>query len=327
MSIEAMLMAAGAKGGLKVVDAFSTTLYTGNGGTQTITNGIDLANEGGLVWIKSREVTYSHYLFDTSRGADFYLHTNNTDTQDNFNDAFVSFNSDGFSLSADGGINNATPYASWAWRIAPFFHDIVEYTGDGTSGRQIAHDLGVAPGLIIVKCTSAVGEWAVYHRSLTATKYLWLQTTQAAISDSLYWNNTEPTDSAFTVGTDPSVNFNNYNYIAYLFAHDPSDSGIIQCGSYTGNGSTNGPVVNLGWQPQWLLLKNASMGGDWLLLDIERGITTGGSDAYLKPNSSQAEQTDDAIELTETGFKLETLNGDFNGSGNTFIYMAIRAPE
>ena len=332
--------AAAGGGPLAIEDVFSTYLYTGNGSTQTITNGIDLAGEGGLVWVKTRAVPDNHSLVDTERGGDFELNSNTTSGQGG--GMGFSFNSDGFTLGSSTKNANTAPYASWTFRKAPRFFDVVTWTGTG-SPRTIAHNLGVEPGCIIVKAVSGaalggVSDWTVYHRGVDATNpeqyRLYLNTGGARVDQTNPWNDTSPTSTEFTVGTDSYLNANGDNYVAYLFAHDPlgpsgdGSDGLIACGSYTGNGSADGPEIDLGWEPQWVLLKNASAGSNWLMYDVMRGLTVGtsnaGPDQLLQPHTSNAEYTDFHLSPNATGFKVRDTGGDTNTSGQTFIYIAIR---
>lgn len=314
---------------------FSTSLYTGNSngssGTQTITNGIDLAGEGGLVWIKSR-IARGHALFDTARGPNAIISSEaSTAESSSPADLVTAFNSNGFSLGVDSfwyRVNRtAENYASWTFRKAPRFFDVVTYTGTGAN-RTIAHDLGVVPGCIIVKRRDTTGDWQVYHRSLANTEYTVLNSTAAKATGATRWNSTTPTSSVFSLGTDATVNASGGTYVAYLFAHDPFGSGglggKIACGSYTGNGSATGPTVDLGWQPQWLLVKNASAVGDWALVDSMRGFGVSTSVA-LEPNSSGAESTATNIfGVRANGFQVISADTEYNASGNTCIYIAIR---
>ncbi len=321
---------------LAVEEVFQSWLYTGNGSTQTITNGIDLAGEGGLVWTKRRNDILSHQLFDTLRGVNVQLSTDVTNGNTTVTNRLNSFNVDGFTLGggASGPNVSSNTYASWTFRKAPRFFDVVTYTGDGVAGRTIVHDLGVEPGCIIVKATSAADNWQVYHRSNTAapaTDYLVLNSTAATADNNTRWNDTLPTSTVFSLGTDSSVNTNGATYVAYLFAHDPlgpsgdGSDGLIACGSYQGNGSTTGPVINLGWEPQWLLVKRFDGLGDWNLLDNMRGFVVGGADAELNPNNSNAEgATLTFVSPTATGFQLNTTDAGYNASANGYIYIAIR---
>ena len=303
-------------GTAEVAQNFSTTLYTGTGTTQTITNNIDLAGDGGIVWVKCRSDTADHRLIDTDGGANNILTPNNTSAYFNNSTIFSSFNSDGFSVATDVATNGSgRTYVSWTFKKEPSFFDVVTYTGTGGLTQTINHNLGSTPGTIIVKRTDGVGNWAVYHRSLGATKYLELEDTAAAATNSTFWYDTEPTSTQFTVGNDSSVNNSGYTYVAYLFAHDDAADGLIQCGSFVNDASSVNVEVNLGWKPQWLLIKGSSGSGlgHWYIYDNAR---TGN---ILSPNQSAAESADTSFELTANGFTPTT---NFNG---TLIYIAIRA--
>jgi hypothetical protein len=322
---------------LVVEDVFSTWLYTGNGSTQTITNGIDLAGKGGLVWSKARSSATGHNLFDTARGRGFTLYTNLSDGQFGPSSAtqdLTSFNNNGFSLGTPFNSNvnsNTVTYASWTFRKAPKFFDVVTYTGNG-GDNFVNHSLGVRPGLIIIKRTNASSDWPVAART-TGTTYAYFTgggqgfnstSGTGTISESASRITTTSFDAGW-IDALGNANAAGQPYVAYLFAHDPSADGIIQCGSYTGNGSTNGPEINLGWEPQWLLIKNASGSGrNWLLFDNMRGMVVGSADAYLAPNTAGAEGSFNYLSPTATGFQITATDGSVNNNGQTFIYVAIR---
>ena len=309
----------------EVAQNFSTTLYTGNAGTQTITNGIDLAGDGGLVWLKNREASSGdHWLFDTQRGAGYGLISHSTNAQTSFNNAsLTSFNSNGFSVGDFAGVNTLNDFVSWTFKKEPSFFDVVTYTGTG-SVQTIAHNLGTTVGSIIIKKTTGSAGWQVYHRSLGATKYMILDETSASYTSTTKFNDTEPTDTVFTVSTNADVNQSGQTYVAYLFAHDDAADGLIQCGSYTGTGSA-GKAVTLGWEPQWLMIKRTDATGySWEIMDTQRGFTSG-NDKVLRANSSGAEITAyDYGTGTSTGFEL-TNDIAVNASGGNYIYVAIRA--
>ncbi len=331
--------AAGAADPTYVDDVFSTFLYTGTGSARTITNGIDLSGEGGLVWIKNRDSSaYNHCLFDTERGATKFLISNSSAYQFTTTNSLTGFNSDGFNLGSYGDVNaNTLDICSWTFRKAPGFFDIQTWTGDATSGRNISHNLGSVPGMILIKKTDTVYEnWAVYHRGIGAGKFLTLNTNDDEEASTDIFGNTAPTSTVFTVGMHGRTNQLNNTYIAYIFAHDDqsfgtdSDEAIIKCGSYTGNGSGAGPVIDLGFEPQWLLIKKTSSGdaGTWTLLDNMRGIAASGDDARLYPNNTDPESnTQPVLSLTSTGFQLKTAGNSYNSNAATYIYMAIRRPH
>ena len=324
-----------------IEEVFSTYLYTGNGSTQTITNGIDLSTKGGLVWIKDRSAATQHGLTDTVRGRDKTLYSNLTNgeyttgsTQD-----ITAFNTTGFSLGTTNSFssnNNGATYASWTFRKQPKFFDVVTYTGNGST-QSVAHSLGSIPGCIMVKRTDSTSQWTVYHRGLSSPNLsiLVLNTTAASDADVSFWNNTAPTSTNFTVGNAGGVtNTNGATYVAYLFAHDAGGFGltgtdnVISCGSFTTDGSGNA-TISLGYEPQWLLVKQSSGGTTyWRIWDTMRGwsvATLGGSTADLYPNDSAAENFGGANGNggfpTATGFYAN--GGVFNAS-QTHIYIAIR---
>ena len=228
-----------------ITEVFSTYLYEGNGtSNRQITTNINTSDEGGMVWIKNRDGGDPHVLFDTERGSNKSLTSNTFDAEVTDYQRLTSFRDDGFRLGTDPEVNasNGDNYASWTFRKAPKFFDVVTYTGDGTSDRQISHNLGSTPGMVIVKRTAGgAGEWMVNHRSIPSTQFVKLNGTQAATTSSTRWNNTDPTDTVFTVGSDTDVNASGSTYVAYLFAHNDGDGefgpdgdqDIIKCGSFT----------------------------------------------------------------------------------------------
>ncbi len=337
-----MQSASGAGGdALNVEGVFSTYLYIGNGSTQTITNGIDLDGEGGLVWIKSRSHSYPHNLYDTERGATKRLKSASTVAESTLSTGLTAFSSTGFTLGGDNDTNGTysdAQYASWTFRKAEKFFDVVTYTGNGTAGRTVSHNLGAVPGMIIVKNTSTGASWSVFHRSRGANKQLYLNLDTAEYNDTTngyFWDNTAPTSTEFTVGTNDQVNGNTYNYVAYLFAHNDgdgefgpdADADIIKCGSYTGTGSTNGPEIDLGFEPQWVMVKRVDAGSEhWAIIDNMREMISleSGNARMLKPNNTEAEESVGFANPLATGFKVNRDEGVTNASGGTYIYIAIR---
>ena len=291
-------------------DVFSTYLYTGTGSSQSLNNGLNLSGEGGLVWLKKRSSTGNHWVFDTERGANSRLLTNTN------GDAFtgvegLSFNSNGFTVNSDSSINaSGEDHVMWSFRKAPGFFDIVTYTGNG-SVRTISHNLGSVPGMIICKRLDASSQWPVWHRSvsLNTTTKLQLEESSAAANSANMFTSTAPTSTEFTIGTHSNINEDGGTYVAYIFAHDDQsfgtngDESIIKCGSYTTNSSGVIPDVNLGFEPQWLLIKNTSTSANWYLYDSMRGMPVGSNEETLYPNLSNAAVTGaNTVELTSTGF-------------------------
>jgi hypothetical protein len=314
-----------------IEDVFSTYLYNGSNSAQTITNGIDLAGKGGMVWLKSRTGGYNHNLYDTERGVKKAVYPNNANTEYTENSSIGTFNDNGFAFAGggDAAFNTASAtFASWTFRKCPGFFDVVTWTGNGTAGRQISHSLGSVPGCIIIKCTSHSDNWYVHHRSTGATKVTLLNTTNAAYTSDKF-NDTLPTSTHFELPADSSTNGSGRTFVAYLFAHndgsfgEDSDEAVIKCGSYTATGSAQ--TIDLGFEPQFLITKKSSGTGEWRIKDMMRGITTGGADAQLDADSNSAEIAGNVTcDLTPRGF---ISNGSQNDSGGTYIYIAIRRPH
>ena len=318
-------------GSAAVASTFSTTLYAGTGAAQTITNGLDLSSDGGLVWMKKRSGALgnvAHGLYDTERGTNKLLSSDRTGAEVTSADSLTAFNSTGFTLGADatyGRVNySGIAYASWTFKKQAKFFDVVTWTGNSTSGREIAHNLGSVPGMIIVKSLTEARQWMVYHRSTGNANALIVNSTAASASTAL-WNSTDPTSTVFTLNNDGDVNTTGNTYVAYLFAHDTDASSMIKCGSYTG--LTSEVSVDLGWTPQFLLIKDSTKAGSWIMLDTERSMTDA-NQYFLKADEDTSENTAQTTypRPTATGFSVAaTGNDNVNNNGETFIYMAIRS--
>jgi hypothetical protein len=299
---------------------FDTTLYTTDGASsKTINTGMDITTDGGLVWLKRRSGSYSHSLYDTVRGATKQLQSDAATAESTESGGLTAFTSSGFTIGSTQNQSALGNMVAWTFKQASNFFDVVTFTGNGSSGRTVSHNLGSVPGCIIIKRTSSVEDWVVYHRGADATSpedyYFKLNTTAARIDSTAAFNDTAPTSTEFTLGNNGDVNASSETYVAYLFAHDTSDDGYIQCGTTTGNGDS----VNLGWKPSWLMIKRTDSTGNWVILDNQR--VTGTTEHYLYANTSDAEQTSfDLVTLTDTGFDVDT--GFPTGS---YIYIAIRA--
>jgi hypothetical protein len=318
----------GGVAGLKVSDVFATALYAGTNGTGTgtnkiVTNGINLASKGGLVWIKGRSGTnsYNHFLMDSvGTGLVSSMSTNLINALTNAFDSMVSFNSDGFTLGADTAtqIANYTGenYTSWSFAKAPKFFDVQTFTAGSNANRRISHNLGVAPGFVVMKDMSGAQNWYAYHISSGRSVQFVLNSTAAGVSASNVWGASDPTSIDF--GINESSCTSGHSYLLYLFAHDPT--GVIQCGTFTTDGSGNA-TVSLGWQPQFLLVKRSNGSENWYIVDTTRGWGSG-NDNYLIPNLSNAENSPSVSDLgapSGTGFS-STLTASAN-----YIYMAIKA--
>jgi len=312
---------------------FSTYLYTGNGSGQTITNGIDLSGKGGMVWLKSRSQATEHSVFDTNRGVNKYISTEQTAAQVTTSASYSlnQFNANGFQLGLNNSGENASgqSIASWTFRKQPKFFDVVTWTGSGAN-RTIAHNLGSVPGCIIVKRTDTTANWQVYHRSLANTEYIMLNSTAAKATGPTRWNSTTPTDTVFSLGTDTTVNASGGTYVAYLYAHDAGGFGltgtdnVISCGSFYAVQSGSDVSVDLGYEPQFVLMKNIDSTDDWRMYDVMRGMQVNPGNAMLRPNSSAAEVSNTSAQCyaTATGFVWAASTG-LGYTGNV-IYIAIR---
>ena len=301
-----------------VSSVFSTYVYTGNGTTQDIVNGIDLATDGGMVWIKARNVAEGHRLLNTDSGSTKLLVSNNTGSQYTIDGGFDSFTSQGFNLKVDNGwrMNKVgDTYASWTFKNADkFFKTTTKVHTTGTASTVDLSNLGTV-GMVEVKSTIGTSNWFTYHRSATSGKLLYLNLYDA-----------ETTDASISVsGTTLTIAaaMPSDTYVIYAYAHDTSAEGFIQCGSYVGTGLT-GNTVNLGWEPQYLLI--FSGGAYATILDSMRGVPTGGDSVRLLPGLPDAESvsTGNVVDFTSTGFTLKSNN--YNVSTTSNFYMAIRRP-
>lgn len=296
-----------------IEDVFSAYTYTGNGSTQTITNGIDLAGKGGMVWCKDRSFVDSHMLVDTVGS---YAQSTNS-TSWGFSNFVSSFNSNGFSLTAQNSA--ATNYVSWAFRQAAKFFKVVQVTVSGSNQTVDLSSLGTV-GMVTVKGTDSIGAWYTFHRSCTSGKLVYLNTTAAETTDGSI------TLSGTTLTLVQSV-IGNGTYIVYAWAHDTGTDGLIQCGSYSFNSNL---VLTLGWEPQFLLIKAITDGApvsDWTVIDTTRMFVNSGNNGSYNPglwaNLISAESAASPGWPTSTGVYLPG-NASTDSTGISYIYLAIR---
>jgi hypothetical protein len=302
----------------KYMDALA---YTGTGASNSISS---LGFSPDLVWIKNRGTTTSHAIYDTTRGAQSQLSSDTTGDQVTSSSGLTSFDANGFTIGTSTLVNTSgTQYVAWSWdESIQAGMDIVSYTGNGAN-RTISHNLGVAPKMIIVKARTTAGAdqgWPVWHTSIANTTYLGLNSTSATATGADYWNSTSPTSSVFSVGTNAAVNANNDTYISYLFSEI---EGYSKFGSYTGNGSSDGPFVWCGFRPRWVLIKTTNqVDVGWIQHDSARN-TSNLSASRLRPNTSDAQTSDNGIDILSSGFKMRSADGSTNASGSTFIFAAF----
>jgi hypothetical protein len=310
---------------------FNPKLFTGTGSTQSITG---VGFQPDLTWFKSRTLAESHNLVDSVRGL-FRLRSNSTSAQVS---TPVTLDSDGFTVGSESE-NNGGSMVAWNWKAggtavsntdgsitssvsanptAGF--SIVTFTGTGANAT-VGHGLGVKPDIIIIKTTNNAEIWRVYSSVLGATQGGSLDES-VSFSGTGSFNSTEPTSNVFTVSGQNAVGASSYNYVAYCFA---DVKGFSKFGSYVGNGANDGTFVYTGFKPAFVMMKNASQGGKWLMMDNKRP-TSGGNpnNARLFANVSNVESTSsNMIDMLSNGFKLLTGDTDHNASGDTNIYMAF----
>jgi len=321
----------------------AATLYTGTGASLTVANTVGSASfQPDWVWIKSRSAATDHKLTDVVRGVTKALATNQTVAETTDTQGLTAFGSTGFTVGTNTDYNNlSATYVAWQWKgggtavsntsgsITSSVSanttsgcSVVGYTGTGANAT-VGHGLGVAPSMIIVKTRSvAANDWRVYHASLGATKYINLNEALAAAVYALNWNNTEPTSSVFTIGTNSAVNTSAGTYVAYCFA---AIKGFSAFGSYTGNGSADGPFVYTGFRPRWIMLKNSSEAYDWYVFDTSRN-TYNLTNISLYPDLNIAEGTSSVsvLDVLSNGFKMRGASGGTNPvSTSTMIYAAF----
>ena len=317
--------------------------YTGTGTTQTVSS---LAFSPDFAWGKGRSTASSHVLVDTIRGAGAkLLYSNLTNAENAYGQQWISsFDSNGFTMSGDYNANGFT-YAAWCWDAgtttvtntqgsissqvranASAGFSIVTYTGTG-SNATVGHGLGVSPSLVIIKPRSAAYPWSVYHSATTANGYLLLNATDSYAVNSTFMNNTAPTSTVFSLGTGTYPNSSGTTHVAYCFA---PVVGYSSFGSYTGNGSSDGPFVYTGHRSRWVMVKRTDATSNWTIWDTSRDpFNYAGRSLY--PNLSNAEDANtptggaQVIDVLSNGFKLRDTggSGQVNASGGTYIWASF----
>jgi len=329
----------------KPTDYFNTVLYVGNGtaigsGGKTVTG---VGFQPDFVWGKARSGTDAvdnHELTDAVRGATKYLKCNNTSAEITDTESLTSFTSDGFTLGSNGQLNrNGNNCVAWNWKAggsstttptggtiattvsanttAGF--SIFTYTGNGNAA-QLAHGLGVAPDVVLIKGRTNTDNWFMKHKSLNANQYIYLNDTGDVTSGANVWSNTNPDATKIYVGTDGGVNGNGTPYIAYAFAEK---TGYSKFGSFTGTGNADGPFIYTGFKPAFVIVKITSTSNNWNMFDDKR---PGFNEITLRlfPNLNNAEQDGSAaVDFVSNGFKFRNTNDNYNASGASYIYMAF----
>jgi hypothetical protein len=322
--------------------AMAATLYTGTLLSNPISNAVNgVSFQPDWVWVKSRSAATDNKLTDSVRGVTKGLVSNSTAAETTDTQGLTAFSSGGFTVGTNTDYNNlAATYVAWQWKAggtavsntagsitssvsanttAGF--SVVTYTGTGANAT-VGHGLGVAPSMVITKSRNdATYGWATYHASVGAGACLFLNTTGASNSGANIWNNTAPTSSVFSIGTDAYANFSAKTYVAYCFA---PVAGYSAFGSYTGNGSADGPFLYFGFRPRWIMYKRTDSTGQWNILDTSRSLINA-ANTLLRANLSGADETNTVYDqdFLSNGWKIRSTNVDINASSATYIYMAF----
>ena len=300
---------------------FQAKLYTGTGSEQAITLDGDENMQPNWVWVKCRSHTENHVIHDSVRGATKVLHSDTTDGEYTVAQGLKSFGSDGFTVGTSNFMNQSSrTFVAWTWKestTAGF--DIVSYTGNATN-RTISHGLSAALDFIIVKNLATTNQWCIYNRPRSAEKFIHLDVTDAESDAATVWQDTEPTSSVFSVGTSALTNGDGNAMIAYCFA---PIQGFSKFGSYIGNGNASGTFVYTGFKPAFVMIKCTDSAQDWVIRDNKRD-TDNPTQKRLMPNITDAEGSVTAdFDFLSNGFKARGTGLNFNGSGNTYIFMAF----
>jgi hypothetical protein len=319
---------------------FQPVLYTGNGTSQTV-RGLEFQPD--LVWIKNRDAGYDHWLQDAVRGAQKQLQSSTTNAETSYGNVLASFETNGFAVNSSVGVNaSGQNHVAWNWNAggstvtntdgsitsqvrantdAGF--SIVSYTGNGIAGATVGHGLGAEPEMLIIKQRNSVTgrSWPVYHKEISASNIVYLNLSNASLSSTAL-NNTAPSSSVITLGSvdDSNGTSQSNTYIAYCFA---GVDGFSKFGSYTGNGSTDGPFVYTGFRPAFVMVKKTNATQSWAMMDNKRTANYNDVDGRLFADLSNAEATGAASDFLSNGFKLRGTQSSSNGSGDSYIYMAF----
>ena len=308
-------------------------LRTGTGASVTTTtpSPLNLQTNGGLILTKQYNGSDAWSLVDTVRGVASDLVPSTTAAATSQTTGITSVSSTGYTTGTLTKRNGSgLAFVDYVMRQAPGFLQIINRTESG-SAVSVPHNLGIKPGFILAKSLTLAHNWCTWHRftdntvadassngfstnSIAASRYVsYDQVTSSNFSNEIYgWD-----------GTTQHIAYNGGNVVYYVFAHDPSPTGVIQCGGYLGNASTTGPVVNLGWSPRLLLIKNRTSTGNWVVIDTSRGFSAG-NDSILNLNTASAQISSSLVDPTGTGFQITSSIGDVNASGSLYMYVAFR---
>jgi len=331
-------------------DYFNTVLWSGNGASSRGITGVSHAPD--FVWIKTRNQANEHSLFDSVRGVakDLESNSNAIEQANNVYGYITSFDSDGFTVepgtSGSALVNESgNTFVAWNWKAGTSVSgnttgsgtaktytgsanteagfSIIKYVGNGTSGHTIPHNLGAVPKMIIAKNLDQADDWAVYHNGIGAGNYLKLNESDGSASAAQVWNDTTPSDSVFSVGSNHQTNATDEDYIAYCFADIDQ---YCKAGSYIGNSNADGTYVHLNFRPAWVMIKEAGASGFWMITDNKVYPNNDGNTRSLAANDTGSETTisnrGNEVDFLSNGFKIRASTGDM-GASNIHIFLAF----
>ena len=314
---------------------FKPVAFTGNTSAGHAITGVGFQPD--WVWLKTVNSSNNHTIFDVVRGVTNRIRSNQTNAQ-NTSSGVTSFDTDGFTVGADSAGNDGS-MISWNWKAAnsqgssntdgtinstytsantTAGFSIVQYTGTG-SNATVGHGLGVAPKTVVIKKTSGTGQWPFGHTGIGFNKFLELNLTGGSQTNSNRFNDTAPTSTVFSIGTEGDVNASGQTYIAYCFAEK---KGYSKFGTYVGNGNADGTFIYLGFKPAFILVKSSNSTTEWHISDTARRPNNP-NNSYVSASSAAAENTGNPTDFLSNGVKIRTSNNGWNKSGDTFIYWAF----
>ena len=317
---------------------FNTVLYTGTGSEQTV-SGVNFSP--GLTWLKSRSNGQPNVLSDSVRGGNKQLYTADTQAETTYSQYLKSFNSDGFVLGTDSGINQSSQtFVSWNWKAGGSASNNTDgnktislsvnttagfsvgtYAGTGQDST-IGHGLGAVPDWLMIKNRSSGSrKWQLWHNGLTGTnKYLAIDRSDAELTDSASWDNTAHSNTVWNTYGSGEANQNGENFVCYAWT---SIQGFSDFGSYTGNGNADGPFIYTGFKPAWIMTKQINGGSSWIVHDNKRDPINAVTEYFTVEEPDAAGTLANSFDLLSNGFKVRTSNGDRNSNGDSFAYWAF----
>jgi len=318
----------------KPTDYFNTKLYTGTGSSNAITG---VGFQPDLVWIKNRDTTGNHALFNAISGVQNYLNSNTNYSEQTSAPTLTAFGADGFTVGSSSDLNgNGNNIVSWNWLASNTTasntdgsitstvsanttsgFSIVTYTGNGSSGATIGHGLGVAPEIVLIKKRSNADAWTMLHPNVQASKYMRLDSDTGEVNDDVF-NNTRAGNDVFTVDSDGQVNGNGQTFVAYCFK---KKTGFFTTNEYVGNGSTDGPFLYCGFKPALVIIKRKTGTNDWFIWD-NKTAPRNPTNAYLRVNTNGAAGSYDWLDLVSNGIKIRNTSDGANSNNNTYLFFA-----